>query len=191
LGHQYQIMLTSIKRYPVGLPIQSPLDALMLLKEKNGFTAKDVHSITAFLPSNVAHIVNNRTMPDVNLQYILAVTLLDEELTFEAAHSYERMSDPAVLDVKNRVALVADAELGAAKIPRQGIVEVITRDGAKLREHVVNARGSAGNPMTTEEVAEKSRKLLVPVLGEDRSEELIAAIWNLENVRNVQALQIG
>ncbi len=189
LGSEYQIMLTTIKHYSVGLPIQSPVDALMILKKKNGLTAKDVQSITALLPSNVAHVVDNRTMPDVNLQYILAVTLLDGDLTFEAAHSYDRMSDPAVVDVKNRVTLVEDAELGAAKIPRQGIVEVVTRDGAKFREHVVSARGSAGNPMTTEEVAEKSSKLLVPVLGEDRSQKLIDAIWNLEKVRNVRELR--
>ena len=89
LGSEYQIMLTTIKHYPVGLPIQSPVDALMILKKKNGLTAKDVQSITALLPSNVAHVVDNRTMPDVNLQYILAVTLLDGDLTFEAAHSYD------------------------------------------------------------------------------------------------------
>jgi 2-methylcitrate dehydratase PrpD len=191
LGNQFQIMLTTIKHYPVGLPVQAPLDALMILMEKNGLTAKDVHSVTAFLPSNVAHIVDNRTMPDVNLQYILAVTLLDGDLTFGAAHSYERMNDPAVVDVKNRVTLVADAELGAAEIPRQGIVEVITKDGAKLREHVISARGSAGNPMTTEEVAEKCRKLLMPVLGTNGSQELIDGIWNLEKVKNVRELNIS
>jgi 2-methylcitrate dehydratase PrpD len=121
----------------------------------------------------------------------LAVTLLDGDLTFGAAHSYERMNDPAVVDVKNRVTLVADAELGAAEIPRQGIVEVITKDGAKLREHVISARGSAGNPMTTEEVAEKCRKLLMPVLGTNGSQELIDGIWNLEKVKNVRELNIS
>jgi len=189
LGSHYQIMLTTIKHYPVGLPIQSPLDALMILKKKHRFTPRDVESITAFVPSNVANVVNDRTMPDINLQYILAVTLLDGDLTFETAHSYERMKDPVVQDLKKRVTLVADAELGTAEIPRQGIVEIITKDGARLKEHVVSARGSAGNPMTTEEVEEKSRRLLVPVLGEDRSKRLIDAIWNLEKVRNMRDLR--
>jgi 2-methylcitrate dehydratase PrpD len=189
LGSQFQIMLTTIKHYPVGLPIQAPLDALMILKRKNRITVNDVQSITAFVPSNVAHVVNNRTMPDVNLQYILAVAMLDGDLTFEAAHSYERMNDPAVVEMKQRVTLVADAELGAAKIPRQGIIEIITKGGSKLREHVVNALGSAGNPMTTEEVEEKSNKLLSPVLGRDRSQDLIHTIWNLERVRRVRELR--
>jgi len=189
LGVQFQIMLTSIKHYPVGLPIQSPLDALMMLKQKHGLAAGDIESITAFVPSNVANVVDNRSMPDVNVQYILAVAMIDGNLTFEAAHSYDRMNDPEVVNLKQRVVLAADAELGAAKVPRQGIVEIVTKDGAKLREHVVNARGSAGNPMSTEEVEEKSRKLLSPVLGQDRSQRLINAIWNLEEVGNVRELR--
>ncbi len=189
LGTQFQIMLTSIKHYPVGLPIQSPLDALMILKEKHQLTAGDIERITAFVPSNVAQVVNNRTMPDVNVQYILAVAMLDGDLTFEAAHSYDRMDDPEVVDLKQRVSLVADAELGGAKVPRQGIIEIITKDGSRLREHVVNARGSAGNPMSTQEVEKKSRKLLSPILGRDRLQKLINAVWNLEKVKNVRELR--
>jgi 2-methylcitrate dehydratase PrpD len=191
LGHEYQIMLTAIKHYPVGLPIQAPLDALTILMKKNRLLARDVEKITAFLPSNVAHVVDNRTMPDVNLQYILAVTLLDGDLTFDAAHSYDRMTDPAVVDMKNRVTLISDAELGAAEIPRQGIVEIVTREGARLREHVVNARGSARNPMSTEEVSKKSRELLTPVMGENRTERLIDAVLKLEEIGNVRELKIS
>jgi 2-methylcitrate dehydratase PrpD len=161
----------------------------MILKEKHQLTTEDIESITAFVPSNVAHVVNNRTMPDVNVQYILAVAMLDGDLTFEAAHSYDRMNDPEVVDLKQRVSLVADTALGAAKVPRQGIVEIITKDGSMLREHVVNARGSAGNPMSTQEVEEKSRKLLSPILGQDRLQKLINAVWNLEEVKNVRELR--
>ena len=128
-------------------------------------------------------------MPNINLQYILAVTLLDGDLTFKAAHSYERMNDPAVLNVKRRIKLLADPELSAAKIMRQGIVEVTTKDGTQLREHVVSVRGTAENPMTTAEVEKKSRELMAPVLGRDRTEKLVHAIWNLEHVRNVRQLR--
>ena len=42
--------------------------------------------------------------------------------------------------------------------------------------------------MTTEEVAEKSSKLLVPVLGEwIARKELIDAIWNLEKVETYES----
>ncbi|MFC1820167.1 MmgE/PrpD family protein, partial [Thermodesulfobacteriota bacterium] len=185
----YEIMSSGIKKYSVGAPMQAPVDALFLLMERHGFKLKDVLDISVRLPSNVSSIVDNRTMPNINIQHIFAVILLDGDLTFEATHSYERMNDPNVIETKKIVTLIPDDELAAAKISRQGIVEVTTKDGARLREHVVSVRGSAENPMTTEEVEKKCLDLLVPVLGEDRSKKLIDAIWNLEQVRNVRELR--
>jgi len=68
-------------------------------------------------------------------------------------------------------------------------VEVITKDGAKLREHVWKIPGTAENPMTRGKVEKKSRKLLVPILGEGRSEEIIRKVWNLEKIGNVRELR--
>ncbi len=189
LGSHYEIMSTNIKKFSVGSPIQAPLDALLLLIERHGLTAKDMQSVVARLSSGGARVVNNRDMPDINLQYILAVTLLDGGLTFEAAHSYERMNDQAVLELKKRIRLVEDPELSTATVTRQGIVEVTTRDGSRFREHVVSVRGTAENPMTTEEVEKKCRELLTPVLGKDRSQKLIDKIWNLEQVSNMRQLR--
>jgi len=189
LGSHYEIMFTNIKKFSVGSPIQAAVDALLLLIEKHGLTAKDVQSISARLPSGGARVVDNREMSDVNLQHILAVALLDGDLTFEAAHSYQRMSDPAVLGIRKHIKLVEDSELSIRGAMRQAIVEVTTGDGAKLREHVVHVHGTAENPMTTEEVEKKCRELLTPVLGGDRSQMLIDKIWNLEQVGNVRELR--
>ncbi len=188
LGSLYEIMFTNIKKFSVGSPIQAPLDALLLLKEKYDVTSENVESIVARLPDYGARTVDNRSMPNINLQYILAVTLLDGDLTFKTAHSYERMNDPAVIKAKERIKLVEDPGLSAAKIMRQGIVEITTRDGARLREHVVSVRGTAENPMTSQEVEKKSRELMTPVLGEDRAQRLIDAIWNLEEVSDMRQL---
>lgn len=187
LGSHFEIVVTNIKKFSVGSPIQAPLDALVLLIKKHGIKAQDVQSIVARMPR--ISVVDNREMPDVNLQYILAVTLVDGHLTFEAAHSYERMKDPAVLKVKEKVKLVEEPQLKTPKSERTGIVEITTKDGAKLMEHVVSVRGTAENPMTTEEVEQKCRELLIPVLGNDRSEKLINTIWNIEKVKNIRELR--
>jgi len=188
LGAQYEIMFTDMKKFSVGFPIQAPLDALLLLIERHGLSARNVKSIVAHLPAPGVHTVNNRDMPNINLQYILAVTLLDGHLTFRAAHSFERMNDPAVLEIKKRIKLVEAFDLTAAKLTRHGIVEVITEDGTQINEHALS-RGTVENPMTTEEVEKKCRELLIPVLGIDRSEALIDNIWNLEKIKNMQALR--
>jgi 2-methylcitrate dehydratase PrpD len=93
LSSRYEVMLTNIKKFPVGSPIQAPLEALLLLIKKHNIKPGNVKSITARLPEASLRIVNGRDMPDVNLQYILAVTLLEGQLTFAAAHSYDRKAD--------------------------------------------------------------------------------------------------
>jgi 2-methylcitrate dehydratase PrpD len=187
LGSHFDVMFTYMKKYPVGGPIQAALDALLVLIEKYALKATDVQSISVYMP----HVgpVDNSGMPSVNLHYILAATLLDGKMTFDMAHSYERMSEPAVVDLKSRITLVEDAGLFKAGVLRQAIVEITRKDGTKLKEHVANWRGKPENPMTREEVEKKSRDLLLPVLGEERSQKLIDSIWNLEQIRNMRELR--
>ena len=95
LGSRYEIQHTDIKKYSVGAPIQAPLDALLILRERHGLRAPDVEAITARVPDDRVLIVRDRDMPDVDLKHVLAVALIDGTMTFEASHSYERMKDPA------------------------------------------------------------------------------------------------
>ena len=68
----------------------------------------NVERIVVRLPEDGARIVNDRSMPDVNCQHIIAVALVDGTVSFEDSHSYERMKEPAVRAVKERVQLIAD-----------------------------------------------------------------------------------
>jgi 2-methylcitrate dehydratase PrpD len=180
-------MATNIKKYPVGSPIQAPAEALHILIAKHKLTAEDIQTLVVRMPSK--RTVDNREMPDINLQYILAVTAVDAGLSFDAAHSYERMKEPAVLAVKSRISVVEDPSLRTPVSSRTGIVEVTTRDGKRLREHVVSVRGTAQNRMTTEEVEQKGRDLLNPVMGPDRAMRLIAAVGQLEKLNDMRALR--
>lgn len=189
LGSRYEIMSTTIKKFSSGYSIQAALDALSRLIDKHGITADDVQSVVARMPGYGVHALDKGNMPNINLMHLLAVILLDGKLTFAAAHSQERMTDPAVLEVRKRIRWEEDPDLTAAQIKRQAIIEITTRDGAKFREHVVGIRGTPEFPLTTEEVEIKCRDLLSPVLGEDRSHKLIDAIWNLERVKNMRELR--
>jgi 2-methylcitrate dehydratase PrpD len=125
----------------------------------------------------------------VDLKYILAVALLDGDVTFKSSHSSERMRDPAVSAISERITLVGDPGLRTAQIKRGGIVEITTRDGAKLREHVEHVRGRPANPLSDREMEIKCSDLMVPVLGEDRTRILIDRIWNVEKVTNMRDLR--
>ena len=189
LGSDFEIVRTNIKRFCVGSAIQAVLDALLQIIEEHHVGADDVDYLVARVPETGGRIVNDRNMPNVNLQYILSVALLDGGLTFEAAHSYERMKDPSILAVKSRVKLELDAALTHARPRRQGIVEVHTKDGKTLRVHVKSVRGTAANPMATREVENKARELVVPVVGSQKCEKLLALMENLETVESMRELR--
>jgi 2-methylcitrate dehydratase PrpD len=188
LGSNYEIMRANIKKFCVGSAIQAVLDALLQIIGEHRVTADDVDRLVARVPENGGRIVNDRNMPNVNLQYILSVALLDGGLSFAAAHDYERMKDPRVLAVKSRIKLEPDPELTHARPRRQGIVEVYTRDGRTLRVHVKSVRGTADNPMSDQEVEAKARDLVAPVLGSQKCEKVLALVKNLERLENVRDL---
>jgi 2-methylcitrate dehydratase PrpD len=188
LGSRYEVMLTNIKKYCTGFPIQSALEGLLLLMAEHQLKAEQVEHITARIPESGAHTVNDREMPDINLQYIFAVTLLDGRCTFEAAHSFERMKDARVLELRKKVTLVGDPELTRARPEHQAIVQVTTRDGRKLEKRVVSFKGKAENPLTTPEVEEKAEELLAPVLG-PRARQLIDAVSRLDTLGSMRDLR--
>ena len=130
-----------------------------------------------------------QSMPDINMRYLLAVSLLDGDLTFEAGHDVQRMTDPKVVDITNRIEVRADPSLITPESPRQGVIEFTTKDGPEFRNHVVVVRGAMESPLTSDEVEAKERDLLTGVLGQDRTDRLIAVIWDLESLQSVRELR--
>ena len=186
LGSRFYVTETAIKPYSVGYPIQAALDAFFTLYREHGLTTENVESITVRLPRDGAGVVNNRSMPDVNCQHMIAVALMDGEVTFESTHAYERMSDPATLAVKDRVTLIPDEELMDPAAPRSGKVTALLRDGRTVEHFTPHAYGTKENPMSTDDVNDKARSLLEPVLGGNRTEAVIDYISYLEDMTNVR-----
>ena len=188
LGNRFFVTETAIKPYPVGYPIQSALDAFFALHRQHGLTVENVERITVRLPEDGARIVNNRSMPDVNCQHMIAMALVDGNVTFASTRSYQRMSDPVVLAVKERVNLVADPRLMDLEAPRSAKVEVVLKDGRTLNHFTPHAYGTKQHPMETKSVNAKVRDLLEPVLGPLRTEAVIQRVNGLEGMANVQEL---
>jgi 2-methylcitrate dehydratase PrpD len=189
LGAVYEIMNTNIKRWSVGSPIQAPLDSLHALITEHHIKARDVEKVVVRVAHQGANTVDNRDMPDICMQHICAVMLIDGAVTFASSHDQGRMRDRRVLALRRRIELRGDDALSKAMPSRQGIVEINLSDGRKLRHHTRAVSGTAEKPMTRAEVEEKSRDLMAPVIGARRARELCAAVWRLEKVRDLRALR--
>ncbi len=189
LGERYEITQTDIKKWSVGSPIQAPLDAIEAIRAKRPFEAGQAKRVTVRLAPAVAAVVDNRDIPDICLQHMIAIMLIDKTVSFQAAHDKPRMQDPAVLEERAKVELVRDEELAKSLPARETIVEVELADGSRLSERVSAVRGTPRNPMTRAEVIQKARDLTTPVLGRDTSTRLVDTIFEIEKVTDIRNLR--
>jgi 2-methylcitrate dehydratase PrpD len=166
LGEVFGVTLTTLKKWTTGGPIQAPLDALQNLLKRQPFEADQVKQVVVRVATSAGYTVNNRDMPDICLQHLVAVMLLDRTVSFRAAHDKPRMKDPSVLLQRAKVQLAPDEELEKLIPVRVAIVEVTLNDGTRLADRVEHVRGTPENPMTTEEVVAKASELMTSVLGE-------------------------
>ena len=184
-----EITRTNIKKWTVGSPIQAPLDALAGFFKQRSFSADDVRKVVVRVATDEANTVSNRDMPDICMQHMVAIMLLDKTVTFRSVHDRARMKDPAVLRQRAKVEVIADPRIDARRPRREAIVELTLTDGTQLTEWVRDVRGTAENPMTREEVVDKARDLIAPVLGNKMCSDLIAKLLALETLRDVRELR--
>ena len=189
LGSRFFVTETAIKPFSVGYPIQAPLDAFLTLLREHNLSVDKVERIVVRLPEDGARIVNDRSMPDVNCQHIIALALVEGTVSFEDSHSYERMKDSRVLAAKERVQLIADRGLMDPAAPRSGRVEVTLRNGQTISHFTRHPPGTKENPLNTERVNEKARSLMTPVLGAERTEVVIRRVNALEKLNEVRELR--
>jgi 2-methylcitrate dehydratase PrpD len=179
LGERYEITRTSIKKWSVGSPIQAPLDALEILLKRRPFEPDQVKEVTVRM--NPGSVVDNREMPDVCIQHMIAIMLVDKTVTFRSAHDKPRMRDTAILRQRAKVRL--------DPTPGQPLVSVTLADGTRLNEDAAAVLGTANNPMTRDQVVAKCRDLMTPVIRESATKALIERTLDLENVPSVRGLR--
>jgi 2-methylcitrate dehydratase PrpD len=188
LGSRYEILNANIKKWSVGSPIQAALDSVQALMRESGLRAGELSRMTIEVQDHEAAIVNNRDMPDICLQHLVAVLLIDGTLTFRSSHDKRRMANAEARALRQRIDLVGSPELTAAG-GRQAIVTADLAGGRRLRHHTPAVRGTPANPMTRQDVEEKALDLLDPVLGRARSRKLVEAVWRLEKVKGLRDLR--
>ncbi len=188
LGEQFEITQTDIKKWTVGSPIQGPLDALDLIRKKRNFDASELDKVKVRLEPSTAKVVNNRDIPDICLQHMMAIMLIDKTASFKAAHDIERMKSPAVIEQRAKVELIPDEDLKQFMPVRVAIVEVFLKDGTILTERIDAVRGTPRNPMGEDEVIAKATDLIAPVLGQKQSSNLIDMVLHIESVKDINLL---
>ncbi|MBC7778779.1 MAG: MmgE/PrpD family protein [Proteobacteria bacterium] len=188
LGVTFEIMNSNLKKWSVGSPIQAALDSTQALVSTHRINAREVKRAVVEIQDHEAAIVNDRDMPDICLQHLVALVLIDGTVTFVSSHDVARMKDRQVRAVRRLIELVPSPALTAAG-GRQAIVTLHLADGRALRHHTEVVKGTAQNPMTRVEVEAKCDDLLTPILGKRRTRALIERVWTLDKLKDVCELR--
>lgn len=189
LGKDYEILRAGIKRWPVGGPIQGPMHVLREMIERHRVNADEVEKLVVRMPDKELEIVNNRDMPDISVQHLLAVMLIDGNITFKSAHDFARMKDRKVLAVRKRIEAVGDPSLTDAQRRWRAVIEITLKGGRKLTHQTMAAKGSFENPLTPQDENEKALDLIAPILGKRKSETLLAELWRFERLKDARSLR--
>lgn len=196
LGRVHHVTTTDIKQYPIGMPIQAPAEAVERLCQEHGISGDDVERVLVKLGRHGYRIVNNRTMPDISLQYVLAVMLVDGAITFESAHDYDRHKQPDMRAVMAKIELEPDESLDppvdadmATRRTRIAHVTIETKDGRSLEKFVDAPRGSRTNPFDWDGMARKAHMVLDGFAGSTRVDELFEAVRHIDELDSVRDLR--
>jgi 2-methylcitrate dehydratase PrpD len=189
LGSRYEILNTTIKKWTVGLPLQSVLDNVAALLDDRAVRAGKIKHIAIEVATGDIHIVDNNPNPDLCVQHLIALAIVDRGATFASVHDKARMKDPKVLAMRKLVEVVPSAEMQQATPAHQTTLKIVTSDGRQLEHHTTLVRGLAKNPMEQKEVEAKVLDLIGPVLGSARSSELITAMANLDTFGPLSGLR--
>ena len=189
LGSKYEIMGTNIKRWSVGSPIQGPLDLLFDLVRGETIRASDIEKLVVRTYAGGARTTDNREMPDINLQQMCAIMLIDGTVSFHAAHDVKRMKEPKTVALRSKIELIADEEFEKLRPVKHATVDLTLKDGRVLHRHTSTVKGTTDNPMTRAEVQEKCMGLMAPILGKTRAGKLCEAVWNIEKIKDMRKLR--
>ncbi|MDP3999716.1 MAG: MmgE/PrpD family protein [bacterium] len=193
LGSEFKILKTHIKLYPVEYHAQAAVDvALQIRKTLNGrvenITRLDLESYEAcraIIADKNKRRPATKESADHSLFYIMAVTLLDGEMTLKQ-YAPERYNDPAVLQLIDKMSDVQETpKFNEAYLNRE-------KPAFPLRCKVIGypipytvevefPKGHFANPLTDDELVEKFKALTSQDINPVSLKSGLEYLWHLED----------
>jgi 2-methylcitrate dehydratase PrpD len=193
LGMRWEILDTAItvKLYPSCAATHPPLDALLELKRREGFTAGDVDTIDVEVDSMTPRLLiypspSTGLEAKFSMPFCAAAAVVHPRIgidTFDAA----QIRHPEVQALLPRVTLRANTAFDAAAPLSQARVTVRLRDGREFSQRADGAGGYPGR-LTDQELEAKFTDCASRILGQTGAASAWASLREIERVSNVRHL---
>ena len=189
LGERFEILRNTYKPYPCGIVIHPIIDACLELRATHGLETARIASVAIMASAGAMALCNNRNPRDelqahVSLHHWCAVCFIRGTARIEDMDTDTAAQDPALMAFQDRV----EATLDPGRASDSAAVAVTMVDGARHVCDVDHAIGSTTRPMTNGQLERKFAGMAVAVLGEARTDALMAQCWALENLHDAGEL---
>ena len=196
-----RVLMTVIKKYNAEIHSQSTLEAVLELRAKHDLAPQDIarvevevfdvaYNIIGGGEEGDKHIVGTREQADHSLPYMVAVALLDGQVT-PAQYTLDRIRRSDVQELLRHVSVRSDPGLSARFPARHACrVRIVLRDGRVLSRSKDDYEGFHSRPASWPMLVEKFLTLGVPVAGRELCEEIIDTVRRLDElpIRSLTAL---
>jgi len=198
LGTDWEMRRNGFKRYSSLASSQTSVDALRAIREKAGIRGEDVARVRVgttdmvYVHCGWPYVPNGETISaQMNLPYTAAVTLLEGN-AFIDQYTDDKLTDPKIIDLANRIEVYVDPELDAREKHQMRAVRVTVtmNDGSEHFHEQTYRSGHWRNPMSEEALKDKFRDLAGRVLVPAAVTEIEEIIDNLEN-EEAPAIRLG
>jgi aconitate decarboxylase len=187
LGTDYEMRRNGFKRYSSLASSQTSVDALRQIRVKHGIKGEDVAKVLIETTEVVHRHCGWPYSPaesitaQMNLPYTAAVTLLEGN-AFVDQYTDEKLRDPKILDLANRVEVKIDPKLDALGPDEMRAVNVTVtmKSGEKLTEQVLYRSGHWKNPLSDDTLLDKFRDLASRVLVADAVKTIEGIVSTME-----------
>jgi 2-methylcitrate dehydratase PrpD len=188
LGQRWELRRAAFKAFACGIVVQPMIEGLIRLRDEHRVRPDDVESVEARVNPFVL-VPTGKTNPRSGLEgkfsvYHTAAVALIDGAAGPAQYTDERVLDPRVVELRQRVRIVPDEALRKD----EAHVTLHLRDGRDLSHYVPHGIGTADNPLTDEQLATKFRSLVEPTMEADGVAQLLATLDRLERLSSVAEL---
>ena len=168
--------------------IHPALDAAIQLKNEYNLRPEQIKAVHLRANPMVLELTGKRT-PKTGLEgkfsvyHSVAIALL-EGRAGERQYSDEAVQRSDILTLREKIEIEIDP-----KIPKQsGELSITTENGQVLTKTIENALGSLENPMSDAQLDAKFKDLLIGVLPQSKSDNLLRATWHMDQLDRASTL---
>jgi 2-methylcitrate dehydratase PrpD len=184
----------SIKPHPSGSLTHPGMGAMLELIVKHDVKPRQVKRVTVGTNHNmpnalIHHRPKNELQAKFSMEFCMAILLLERRAGLQQ-FTDEVVNRPDVQAMIAKVDFGVNAEAEAAGFDKMTtIIEIELADGTVLSTRADFGKGSPANPMSDAELAEKFRECAAwGGLDRERIEQVLALVWKIEDVSDVNQL---